>query len=338
MKSQLKLAVVGVGMMAHIRTRAFLETKKIQLVGVASRNADRAKQFAAQWGCGFSTDNYPELKHCRPDIILAAVPHRAQSQIVKWALEQKHHILIGSCMAMNTRELNRIRAQAKAHNLVVEGGFEARYKPVWKQAKQLIQSGKIGEICAVQATACWGANPDSWYYAQEESGGMPITHMTYAFLNPLTWIFGMPRNITARANAKGVQKPGMVKEVTCIASLEYDNQVLCNLLASYIHHPQAPDWRLYIHGAHGALEVLPGEFGAGELLHYAGGPEPQHMRFENAPDPFALQAETFIQAVNGGDNQLQNTPAQGAEDVQIASAIVKSIQKGKNIALDTSRR
>lgn len=333
MKTKLKLAVAGVGMMARIRLRAFIETNKVQLVGVAARRADKAKQFAAEWGCEFSTANYQDLANCQPDIILVEVPHYVQGSIVRWALARKLHILIGSCMAMNIKELNYIRTMAEKSNLVVEGGFEARYKQVWKQTRQMIQTGVIGEVCAVQATACWGAKTDSWYYSQAESGGMPVTHMTYAFLSPLSWIFGMPLSVSAIANAKGEQRPGMVNEVTCAATLEYDNQILCNLLASYIHHPRAPDWKLFIHGTSGDLEVYPGEFKGGELIHYAGGAEPAHMRFENAPDPFVLQAELFIQAVNGGDNLLQNTPAHCAGDVQTATAIVKSAQQRSNILL-----
>lgn len=336
MKAKLRLAVVGTGMMATMRTKAFLETGQVEIAGIASRNASKAVAFAASLECSFSTDDFTELADCRPDMVLVEVPHHVQTEVVKWALEQQYHVLVGSSMAVNMQEMNYIRQLSAAHNLVVEGGFEARYKTVWKEARTMIHSGKIGNVCAIQAIACWKADTESWYYSQKESGGMPVTHMTYAFLNPLTWIFGMPRSISAIANTTGVQRPGMVEEVTCAANIAYKDHIPCQLLASYVHHPQTPNWKLFIQGTSGALEIFPGEFGNGKLVFYpAGDASPIVMSFENAPDPFVLQAETFIRAVKGLGNELQNTPAHNAEDVQIAATIVKSARTGKTIHLNT---
>jgi predicted dehydrogenase len=65
----------------------------------------------------------------------------------------------------------------------VEAGYEARYKAVWKQARQIIQSDRIGQLVAIRTVALFPANPESWYYNQATSAGMPLTHMTYAFIN-----------------------------------------------------------------------------------------------------------------------------------------------------------
>lgn len=333
MKARLRMAVIGTGMMALRRTRAFLETGNVELVGVASRSASRARQFAGEWGCSFSTSNFRSLENCRPDFLLIEVPHKAQHGIVKWALEQRFHLLIGSCMATNERQLAQISELAHRNGLIAEAGFEARYKGVWLAAKQLIDSGAIGEVAAIQAIACWNADTDSWYYSQKESGGMPVTHMTYAFLNPLTWIFGMPLSVSALANAKGVQVPGMVDEVTCSANIAFGGGVVCQLLASYIHHSQAPNWRVFVHGTTGALEIHPGEFDPGQIIQYATGQAPVTLTFEDAPDPFRTQAELFIEALKGTNNHLQNSPKDGLEDVRTAAAIVESAERGKTVRL-----
>ena len=38
--------------------------------------------------------------------------------------------------------------------------------------------------------ALWNPDPDEWYYDQEASGGMPLTHMSYCYLNAVRWILG----------------------------------------------------------------------------------------------------------------------------------------------------
>jgi myo-inositol 2-dehydrogenase/D-chiro-inositol 1-dehydrogenase len=335
MGKKLRLAVVGAGMMAGMRTRALVETGDVVLVGVAARNAVNAKKLAELWDCPFSTDDYPALLQQEPDIVLVEVPHRLQDHVVCWALEHKLHVLVGSCMASSGAALASIRELAERHQRIVEGGFEARYKEVWKQARQFIASGALGEVAAIQASACWAARPDSWYYSQEESAGMPLTHMSYAFLNPLTWLFGVPQKIAAFANRKGIHREGMVREVTCSANLEYKNGILCQLLASYVQYPSYPSaWKLYVHGTDGALEIFPGEFDCGHLIHHTRHREPARMHFENADNPFSLQALAFVQAIRGEENRLQNSIDEASADVQIATAIVSSVTEGKTIILD----
>jgi predicted dehydrogenase len=229
-------------------------------------------------------------------------------------------------MAMDRNEINHICQLSEAKHLVVEGGFEARYKAVWEHTKNLVLNGEIGEICGLQATACWNAGPHSWYYSQEKSRGMPITHMTYAFLNPLTWIFGNPVSLSAIANQKGIQFPGMVKEVSCAVNIQYGQNIPCQLFASYVAHKGAPNWKIFIQGTMGALEVFPEEFGNGKIWHYAKDSEPVRIGFNDAEDPFETQAWLFIQAILSKDSGLLNTPQMCIKDVCMVSAIHESLK------------
>ena len=320
-------------MMAARRTKAFLDTGNTDLTGVASRSFGNAEAFATRHSCGFFTTDFRDLAESDPDFILVETPHLAQRKVVSWALKQKYHMLIGSCMAVNMRDMKSIRLAAARHHLVLEGGFEARYSEVWRQAKDVIRSGRLGEVSAVQATACWAARTNSWYYSELQSGGMPLTHMTYAFLNPITWLFGMPRKLSAMANSIGEQVPGMVNEVTCVANMQYDNGMLCTLLASYIHHPSSPAWKILIQGTGGAMELLPGEFGGGRLVLHSKEGRPVDLDFSASPDPFKVQAEVVIEAVRGGENLLQNNPDQAIQDVTLAAAIVRSARTAKTLTL-----
>ena len=328
-----RLAVVGTGMMAQMRTKAFLDSGRVELVGVASKSEVNANQFGAKWSCPFTTNDYTQLVQCQPDMILIELPHDVQSHVVNWALENKYHLLIGSCIALNSVEINRIKELSNRFNTLIEGGFEARYKAVWKQAKSIIQHGEIGEVCAVQSISCWAANTNSWYYSQQQSGGMPLTHMTYAFLNPLTWVLGMPKQLSAFSNAIGTIQPGMVTEVSCSVTCEFENNIVCSMLSSYIHHPPAPSWKVFIIGTTGSIELFPAEFGGGSLTHYRINKEPLHVNFDDAADPFQLQAEAFVEAMSGGENTLENPVSEGEKDVLIAEAIIDSIQQKQTIVL-----
>ncbi len=328
----LKLAVVGSGLMAHIRTRAFMATKDIEVVGVASWSLANAKKFACQFNVGCYTSDFKELDKVQPDVLLVEVPHHVQAEVVHWALEQKIHLLIGSSMAMSLDELGHIQEQANKHDLIVEAGFEARYKAVWRQTRKIIEDQALGDICAIQSTACWKAKTDSWYYSQLQSGGMPITHMTYAFINPLNWIFGRPNSVSALANKKGKERDGMVDETTCLVQMEYKNNIPCQLLASYVAHDQAPNWRIFIQGTSGSLEVFPGEFDQGSLIHYDG-IDSHKYSFEDSSNPFETQCLNFVSGVRNKENLLLNSPKDCWQDMETIEGINESILTKRNVVL-----
>lgn len=331
-----RMGVIGSGMMANVRCGAFLETGRVKLVGIASKTKKNAETFARRYGCSFSTTDYRELSELNLDFLLVELPHKTQEEVVRWAVENDFHVLVGSCISLNTREIQHLKRASIEKNLVIEGGFEARYKEVWKQSKKYIQNGEIGEVTAIQSIACWSAKTDSWYYSQEQSGGMPITHMTYAFLNPLTWIFGLPKKVYAFANTIGEKREGMVNEVSCVASILYDKKIMCSVLASYINHTNSPTWKVVILGTKGCLEVFPAEFGGGSLVIYRENRTTHIENFDSSPNSFFVQANAFIDALEGTNSDLQNSVFSGEEDVITANAIVESIYEMKPIELSVN--
>ena len=72
-----RIAVVGAGGMARVRTRALLSTGQVEICGVAARRLATAQKLGAEIGCVASVcfDDYGRLTDTRPDAILVEVPH-----------------------------------------------------------------------------------------------------------------------------------------------------------------------------------------------------------------------------------------------------------------------
>lgn len=329
-----RLVIVGAGRMATVRTKAFLETQQVRLCGVASRNLDNAYAFAGRFNCEIAFDDYQRLADLNPDIVLVETPHQIQTHIVHWAITSGYHTLIGGCPACSLEEIDWIRQVATKKNLIVEAGYEARYKAVWKQARQIIQSDRIGQLVAIRTVALFPANPESWYYNQAISAGMPLTHMTYAFINPLRWLLGDPLYISAFANRKKCLTSQSVVEETCIANLLFPDDVLCSMTAGYVRpgSPREDDsWYVAITGINGELKVFPSDEGQGRLVLEQG--ESIHQEhFEGAPNAFELQVKTVLDAIDG-DNHCHNTPQTCFMDVAVAEVISQSVQQKQTIEL-----
>ncbi|NIA22114.1 MAG: hypothetical protein GWP05_09180, partial [Anaerolineaceae bacterium] len=225
----------------------------------------------------------------------------------------------------------QVRDLAQQNGLVVEAGYQARYSAVWESAREMVSGGELGELVAARSIALWDGDPASWYYRQRASGGMPLTHMTYCFINPVRWLLGRPTAVSALANRKRQTAAEMVAEETCLANILFANDVPYSLTAGFVKPGPLPSWSVTLIGTEAALELQPAEKGLGTLTVYRG-QETEVLEFDGAGDPFEIQARTFLRAIDGQD-ECRNSPDDALWDVRIAEAIVSSAREKRTVAL-----
>lgn len=326
--------MAGAGAMARRRARALIATGRAEVCGIASRRLESARALGEELGCAACCDDFRALAGTRPDALLVEVPHAAQDAIVLWALGAGLHVLIGAPLSLDVAGGEAVRREADRRGLVVEAGFEARYKAAWETARDLLARGEIGRPVAVRSVALWDGDPQSWYYDERASGGMPLTHMTYTFVNPLRWIFGDPTHVSAFANRLKHTGPGHVREETCVANLLFGGEageVLGSLTAGYVRPGEGAYWDVTFLGTEGAVELSPTEMDAGSLRVVRGG-EVREIDFAASRDPFELQAEAFLDTL-AGEDRCRNRPADVLGDLRVAEAIALSAREKRTIAL-----
>jgi predicted dehydrogenase len=326
-----QIAVIGAGSMARVRARALLATGQAQICAVAARHQASAEAFGAEIGCARCYDDFRRVVEASPQAVLVEVPHAAQDEIVLWALATGLPVLIGGSLASSVRVGEAILQLSEARGLVVEAGYDARYHPVWEAAREELAAGRIGRLVAARAIALWDGDPATWYYSQQLSGGMPLTHMTYCFLNPLRWLLGEPTLVSAFANRKAHTAPGLIEQETCLANLLFPDDVPAGLTAGFVKPEALPAWSVTFLGTTGALEVTPVDLGGGTLTLYDRDGA-RTRDFTGARDAFEAQAAAFLGALDGADT-CRNTPRDTLGDLRIAEAIVASVREQRTIAL-----
>jgi myo-inositol 2-dehydrogenase / D-chiro-inositol 1-dehydrogenase len=327
-----RIAVIGAGNMARVRTRALVATGRADVCGVAARHVESAERFGSEFGCALCVDDYMHLLEARPEAVLVEVPHSVQDAAVLWALGQGLHVLIGGAPAGSSDTMGEITGLADSGGLVVETGYEARYTPLWQEAKRLIDDGHLGRPVAVRSIALWPGDPASWYYRQRASGGMPLAHMTYCFINPVRWLLGNPHRVSAFANRVKETGPEMIREETCIANLLLPAGVLYSATAGFVRPGAVPGWSVTIIGTRAAIELEPAEDAAQTMTVYGPDGAQQHDFGPHAP-AFQAQAEAFLNAVSGaaGGATCLNPPDDARWDTRIAEAIVESVRSGRTV-------
>ena len=322
--------------MARTRGKAFLETGRAEICGVAARRAHRAESCAAELGCGVFCDDFRRLGEARPDAILIEVPHRVQDEVSLWALDAGYDLLVGGCLASSMENGRRIVELAVRDRRIVEAGFQRRYDPAWEEIRRLVAGGQLGAPVMAVTMALWNPDPDGWYYDQEASGGMPLTHMSYCYLNAVRWILGRPTTVSAMANRMRNTAPGCVLEETCGALIGFENGAFASATASYVGPEGMPDPQpRFICAEGGVLPNADSPSGKDSVTVFRGGCS-EVRTFESEPSPFVRQAAAFLDAMEGRI-EARNPPEDALLDVEIAEAVSVSAREHRTVSLAEAR-
>ncbi len=314
------IAVIGAGSLAGIRGNALVKAGA-EIVGVAARSKESAAKLTEKLG-GEAFGDYRELESLKPDGVLIEVPHNVQDDITQTVISWGCDVLVGAPLAYTPESADSIAEHAKTAGVHVEAGFHMRYSDEWIAARDVIRADTLGEIIAVHSDAFYQGDPGRWNYRQVEGGGMPLTVMTFFFINPLRWILGEPVEVRAIANRKKHMDEGLVDQETCAALVRFENDVLCTMMAGMVNPEGRPRASVFVLGTEGTMELSPVGMGSGTLTVNRQG-EVTTENFENPAMGFMAQAKAFVEALDGKAT-LKNPAEDARFDIHFAEAIAAS--------------
>ena len=124
----------------------------IRPYAIASRDADRAAQFAHEFGLPVSYGSYEELlADPNVDLVYIATPHNLHAEQGIACLEAGKNILVEKSFTANTAQAKALLAVAQETGLLCTEAIWTRYMPSRRLLDELLASGEIGEIQAVSA-------------------------------------------------------------------------------------------------------------------------------------------------------------------------------------------
>ena len=135
---------------AHINRRiipALRDARRSRLVAVASRTAERARAYAAEWHVPIAHSSYDALlRDPNVDAIYLPLPNALHVEWTLRALDCDKHVLCEKPLALSPEDVDRIAAVARARERVVVEAFMYRHEPLTARLLQLVHDGTIGDI------------------------------------------------------------------------------------------------------------------------------------------------------------------------------------------------
>lgn len=160
----IKWGIIGLGNIANQFAADLVLLQDATLFAVASRDHNKAIEFAQNYNCIKSYDSYEALfKDDQVDIIYIATPHDSHAQLSIKALENGKHVLCEKPMSLSYKDAVRMIEASRKHNKFFMEAFWTRFIPSIKEVLEKINQGIIGDVKHVKA--------DFAFYADEKEGG-----------------------------------------------------------------------------------------------------------------------------------------------------------------------
>ena len=227
--SILRLGIVGLGNMGGTHARAILAGKipRVQLTGICDNDPARLAVFPQVPGFA---DHRALLASGLVDAVLVATPHYDHTVIGVDVLAAGLHVLIEKPLSVHKADCETLiaayGARPKKSQIFAEM-FNQRTDPRYRQLRDLITSGKLGEIRRVSWTITDWYRTEAYYASggwratwSGEGGGVLMNQCPHQ-LDLMTWLFGMPTKV--RAHLRFGAFHDIEVEDAATAYLEYAN-------------------------------------------------------------------------------------------------------------------
>ncbi len=272
-------------------------SEHVDVVAVGSRDADRSRAYASQWGIARSYGSYEDLlADDDVEAVYIPLPNSMHHAWTMKSLEAGKHVLCEKPYSRHPAEVTEAFDMADQSGLVLSEAFMYRYHPQTVALADLAKSGQLGALRLVSGAFSWPTDVPGDVRLDAELDGGSLMDVGVYPLSASRLLAGEPTTVTAHqvTGDSGV-------DIGITASLQFDDDVLAHFDCGFY----LPD-RSYLEvvGTKGRVVVSDPWHGQQPALTVTmQGGEPVRTTIEPA-NPYQLELEQFGRAVRGEPNQL----------------------------------
>jgi predicted dehydrogenase len=318
----MRAAIIGCGLIGRKRWQAL---SGCRLTVCCDTVGDRAESLAKTAGATALTDWPAAATHPDVDVVLVSVTHNMLAPIACTAAAAGKHVLIEKPGARRAAELDPVRAAASHTGARVRVGFNHRCHRAFRKAREIFESGALGEMMFVRGRYGHGGRPGydkEWRAVPELSGGGELVDQGMHLIDLARWFLG---------DFEKVQ--GQIATYFWDMPVEDNGFLLLRTAAGQTAflHASWTEWKntfsFEIYGRTGKLEItgLGGSYGVERVTFYRmspamGPPETTTWEYPMADDSWEFEFREFLD-----DIRLGREPSPGVGDAQAALRIIEQV-------------
>lgn len=289
--------IIAPGRIAHAFAGAMPVVECATILAVASRDIDRAEQFANIYSIPTIYDNYDALL-ADPliDAVYIANPHRFHFDTIKAAIIANKHILCEKPLTVTENQAIQLFDLARQRKVLLMEAMWTRYLPVWQAIQQQLSNKAIGDISHVTSSFGFEIPRDSEDRLLNKSlaGGVLLDMGIYP-VSLSTFI--SPEATTVSASQVQVGETG-VDEI--IEATLHVGKIPCHFTCSF---RQRLDNNFIITGSKGTLEIKAPFWGATHYSLTYTNRQPNVFHLPHEATGFEYQIRAALKAIAMGHTQ-----------------------------------
>jgi len=319
------VAIVGCGLIGRKRAAALGGAR---LVACADVDRPRAEALAGTSAGAEAADDWrAAIDRADVGLVIVATTNDALADIARAAVEAGKHVLIEKPAGRSVAEIDELIDAARRHRRLVRVGFNHRYHPALRKARELFEAGELGDLMFVRGRYGHGGRPGydkEWRADPVRSGGGELIDQGVHLVDLSRWFLGEFAVVDGFAHTYFWQMP--VDDNAFLVLRTARKQVA-------FLHVSCTEWKnlfsFEIYGTRAKLHVegLGGSYGVERLAFYRmlpemGPPETSTWEYPRGDQSWALEFAEFLE-----DIRLEREPAAGLAAARAALAVVEEVYR-----------
>lgn len=326
----LRLGILSTAKIARTKVVPGMQrAERCEVTAIASRDAERAREVADQLGIPNAHGSYEELL-ADPDVdaVYIPLPNHLHAEWTIAAARAGKHVLCEKPLALTADEAQRAIDACQAEGVRLMEAFMYRLHPSWVAVRELVASGRIGSLRAVQSWfSYYNDDPRNIRNIREFGGGALYDIGCYS-VNLSRMLFGSE---PTRVQASSVRDPESGTDVLTSGILEFGDGIATFTCSTRTEDDQ----RVHVYGTEGRISIgipfnIPPDRPT-EVYLTAGGdppvaPRTEVLTFEPA-DPYTVETERFAAAILD-DLPTPVPPEDAVANLRAIEAILRAAESG----------
>jgi predicted dehydrogenase len=344
--------MLGYAFMGKAHSRALRAVQELdpplvpKLVSISGRNRDAAAAVARRYGWSeFVTDWRLQVADKRVQLFDNGGPNDVHAEPTIAAARAGKHVFCEKPLGLDAAEAHTMWRAAEDAGVVHQCGFNYRFVPAVRLAREMIERGEIGRVVHFRARYLqswgWDAPLDNWRFSRERAATGAIGDLGTHIIDLSRYLVGELATVSAEVKT---YIEGHEVDDAFVAAVEFENGAIGTLEASRLARGRVNSNAWEINGSEGSIAF---DVERMNELQVSDGPgfrrvlvtEPEHpfMQFWWPPghiigwgDTFTHEFHHFLSAIARVNTVAPHaaTFEDGYRCAEICDALLRAAQRG----------
>jgi predicted dehydrogenase len=255
------VAMLGYAFMGKAHSRALLALQHLdvplrpELVSISGRNREAVEQAREEWGWASAvTDWHEQVADERVSLFDNGGPNAVHAEPTIAAARAGKHVVCEKPLGLTAEESYEMWQEAERAGVHHLCGFNYRFVPAVRLARELLEAGELGEVVHFRARYLqswgWDADPALWRFDPGQAGTGAIGDLGTHIIDLARYLVGEITAISARVRTI---VPGREVDDHFVATVEFENGVVGTLEASRLARGRINSNAFEVNGSNGSL-------------------------------------------------------------------------------------